>query len=338
MKPSDNQNPLLSVKNLTRDFEIEQPMIARVIGKLGGKSSPVLRAIDDISFDLFAGETLGVLGESGSGKSTIARVLMGVYRPHAGTARIHGNDLFSTDRSTRLLNLSRMQMIFQDPFSSLDPRMTIRKILCEPLSIHGVSKVPPWETLLEKTLEEVSLEKSVLEKYPSEFSGGQRQRIGICRALILNPSIIVADEAVSALDVSVQAQILELLCRLKSDRGLSMIFISHDVAVVRQLSDRVIVLYRGEVVESAPVECLLTDVAHPYTVHLVNAALRLREGVVASSPEEKSPASAFSAAACNYYSKCNKRQDRCIAAPQFMELHPGHIVACHFPQWSKLLR
>lgn len=269
---------ILKVEKLCKNFIVERSF-SKKLKRLFTKESPeTVRALNNVSFTVNEGETLGILGESGSGKSTLARALMGIHSVDSGSALLLGRDILNVKGSERLAILRDMQMVFQDPFGSLDPRMTVRQILTEPLKIHKINPEGGVEAFLEKSLTEVGLAKEVLDRYPTEFSGGQRQRIGICRALILNPKLIIADEAVSALDVSVQAQILELLMELKKKRGLSMIFISHDVAVVRQISDRILLLYHGDVVEELPADKLLTDAKHDYTKKLLKAALSLREG------------------------------------------------------------
>ncbi len=272
------EEEILKVENLTKKFVVETKLTDKIKRILKKDKPEYITALNNVSFNVKQGEILGILGESGSGKSTLARILMGIQKPDSGKAYLLGEDIFSANGDKRLKVLRDMQMIFQDPFGSLDPRMTVRRILTEPLSIHNIYPENGVEDFLINSLKEVGLSKDSLDKYPSEFSGGQRQRIGICRSLILNPKLIIADEAVSALDVSVQAQILELLINLKEKRGLSLIFISHDVAVVRQISDRIILLYHGNIVEELPADKLLTDAKHDYTKKLLNAALSLREG------------------------------------------------------------
>ncbi|HNW37070.1 MAG TPA: ABC transporter ATP-binding protein, partial [Candidatus Ozemobacteraceae bacterium] len=324
---------VLAVQRLGKSFELERPFLKRCGDWWHGFPPARLQALSDVSFEVRAHETVGILGESGSGKSTLARVLMGLYHPDSGTAALQGRNLFSTDISVRLENLRNMQMIFQDPFSSLDPRMQVRRLLEEPLRIHEAGKKPDWRAKLENGLAEVGLESDVLGRYPSEFSGGQRQRIGICRALILNPTLLIADEAVSALDVSVQAQILELLRRLKEARGLSLLFISHDIAVVRQIADRVLVLYRGRIVETMPADCLLRDARHPYTRRLLGAALHLREGIeLPDGAADEVGGNAASTAGCPCRDHCETAVPECAELPSLVEVHAGHLVACRFPR------
>ncbi len=325
MAETGKNNILLEVQGLSKKFIIDNSLISWF------KKEPPeqIQALDKLNFRVERGETLGVLGESGSGKSTLARVLMGIYKADSGEAKLGGSDIFqaySDGQMARLQMLRRLQMIFQDPYGSLDPRMTVRQIVAEPLKIHGLYGSES-EQLMVKTLAEVGLSADCLERYPAEFSGGQRQRIGICRAMVLNPELIIADEAVSALDVSVQAQILELLCHLRSERRLSMIFISHDVAVVRQISDRIILLYRGNLVEELPADCLLRDAAHPYTADLLASARFLREGAEAAGevPQAKKEANPDG---CCYQRVCKKVHERCRERPPVVELHPGHQVWC----------
>ena len=316
---------ILQVRSLCKSFAIEQPIWKRLLEWWKGTPPETIEALSFVDLNVRAQETLGILGESGSGKSTLARVLMGLYAPDGGTAKLFQRDLFSSDSEVQLQNFRQMQMIFQDPFGSLDPRMTIRQILEEPLRIHTPLPRSTWLEKLVTGLHEVGLEPEVLGRYPAEFSGGQRQRIGICRALILDPSLVIADEAVSALDVSVQAQILDLLVHLKKARNLSMVFISHDVAVVRQLADRITVLYRGRVVETLPSDCLLQDATHPYTRHLLASALELREGIPSQDiphteeiPHQGCPCERF----------CEQALPVCEKRPVLQELHTGHYVAC----------
>ncbi len=269
---------LLRVEKLCKRFTVERSLLGRLRDWWLGRPPRFVQALRDVSFDIGRGEIVGFLGESGSGKSTLARVLMGIHPRDAGSATFSGKPLFDVSESERLALLRRMQMIFQDPFGSLDPRMTVRDILLEPLAVHGIGSRTERKEILERNLSDVGLGTDVLERYPAEFSGGQRQRICISRALVTDPALLIADEAVSALDVSVQAQILDLLLALKRKRNLAILFISHDVAVVRQFCDRVFVLYRGRIVEELEPTCLLGDPVHAYTRKLVAASLEIREG------------------------------------------------------------
>lgn len=324
---TEKSTALLTVEGISKNFSLENDFFS-ALRKTSGLRKGV-QALREVSFSVASGETLGILGESGSGKSTLARVLMGIYPADSGSAYLNGENIFASyqRRSARLKMLKKMQMIFQDPYGSLDPRMTVRQIISEPFRIHGLKIDPAAEDLLARTLSEVGLEKDSLARYPSEFSGGQRQRIGICRAIILNPELIIADEAVSALDVSVQAQILELLCGLRKDRNLSMIFISHDVAVVRQISDRIILLYKGNLVEEMAADCLLRDASHPYTKDLLNSACYLREGkILSDNPVLPSGDKSFNG--CCYRPVCSEAHAKCSETPTGKIIHPGHTVYC----------
>lgn len=271
---------ILEVNSLTKTFSMEQGFIGSICNFFSGKGKPEerkIKALDDVSFCVKQGEILGILGESGSGKSTLAKLIMGIIAPDSGEIRLLNENITGLASLRKLDTIQKIQMIFQDPFSSLDPRMTVKQILLEPLRIHRLVPKENIDEYLSSCLKDVGLDETALYRYPSEFSGGQRQRIGICRALILNPNLIIADEAVSALDVSVQAQILELLLKLQKTRNLSIIFISHDVAVVRQISHRIILLYKGRLVETIDSDKLLFEAKHEYTRKLINSALYLRE-------------------------------------------------------------
>ncbi|HUO26091.1 MAG TPA: ATP-binding cassette domain-containing protein [Candidatus Aquilonibacter sp.] len=269
---------LIEVRNLTKVFSpVEFP--------LGGKSRRDVRAVDDVCLDIQAGETLGLVGESGSGKSTLGRLMLRLLEPTSGTIQFEGKDLLAAGRGEMRRLRRDMQIIFQDPFASLDPRFRVEDVIAEPLIIHGRSPEPPElspgrsskgpKTALRcrivELLRAVGLDESALRRYPHEFSGGQRQRIGIARALALRPKFIVADEPVSALDVSVGAQIVNLLAQLQREFGLTYLFISHSMPVVRYLSTRVAVLYRGKIVEVGETEQITMRPAHPYTRSLLEA-------------------------------------------------------------------
>jgi phosphonate C-P lyase system protein PhnK len=261
--------PLLQVRNLSKHF------VSRSGGLFRARKIDVLKAVDDISFDIMPGETLGIVGESGSGKTTAARCILRALTPTAGTVLFTNNgrtvDLASIpDRRLKPLR-QEMQMIFQDPFSSLNPRMTVGQIVGEPLLIHGIGSARQRHEKVIEMLERVGLQADHIYRYPHAFSGGQRQRIGIARALILRPSFVVADEAVSALDVSVQAQVIRLLMDLQKEFKLTYIFVSHDLGVVRQICNRVAVMYKGRVMELGPAEELFNNPKHAYTRVLISA-------------------------------------------------------------------
>jgi oligopeptide/dipeptide ABC transporter ATP-binding protein len=300
-----------------------------------------VKAVDDVSFSIRRGETLGLVGESGCGKSTLGRALLLLYKPTAGRIVFDGQDLTALDgESVRTLR-RRMQMVFQDPFASLNPRHSIGRIVGEPLKTHGLAKGKQADSRVRELLEIVGLPPDAVSRYPHEFSGGQRQRIGLARALALNPDFIVADEPVSALDVSIQAQIINLFEELQTEFNLTYLFIAHDLAVVRHISDRVAVMYLGVIVEVSPSDELYDNPLHPYTISLLSAipipdpeVERARKPIllVGDLPSPANPP-----AACRFHTRCPYVQDTLCRdeAPPLRELAPGHVVACH---WAEQIR
>ena len=261
--------PLLEIRNLTKVFPLGESVF-------GGGGKGEVRAVDDVSFDVAAGETLGLVGESGSGKSTLGRLVLRLIEPTSGSIKLNGRDLLAASRS-EMRGLRRdMQIIFQDPFGSLDPRMRVEDVIAEPLVIHEKLNKETRRVRVGELLRAVGLDQSALPRYPHEFSGGQRQRIGIARALALRPKFIVADEPVSALDVSVGAQIVNLLAQLQREFGLTYLFISHSMPVVRYLATRVAVMYRGKIVEVGPTEQITAKPGHAYTRSLLAATPEIR--------------------------------------------------------------
>ena len=258
MTNSENRKKLVEVKHLKQYF---------------GSKKNVVKAIDDISFEIFEGETFGLVGESGSGKSTTGRALLRLYKPTDGEILFEGKDIASLKKGKELLEFRKeAQMIFQDPYASLDSRMKVRDIIAEGIDIHGLAKTAEErDAMVDELLEIVGLNKEHANRYPHEFSGGQRQRIGIARALAVNPKFIVCDEAISALDVSIQAQIVNLLKRLQKEIGLTYLFIAHDLSMVKYISDRIAVMYRGRIVEIGSAECVYNNPQHPYTKSLLSA-------------------------------------------------------------------
>jgi oligopeptide/dipeptide ABC transporter ATP-binding protein len=315
---------LLEIRNLKKYFPIKSGLLKRTIGQV--------KAVDDVSFQLGRGETLGIVGESGCGKSTLGRMIMRVMEPTEGriifenedTANLHGEKL----RRIR----SEFQMVFQDPYASLNPKMSIEAILTEPLLIHGRMNRGDARKKAIELLIRVGLREKDLKRYPHQFSGGQRQRIGIARALSLNPKLIVADEAVSALDVSIQSQILNLMLDLKREFNLSYIFISHNLAVVRHISDRVGVMYLGNLVEIGDKTEIYENTLHPYTQALLSSAPAAKRGdrreKIILQGEVPSPANP--PAGCPFHTRCPKVMDACrIVRPVLKEVVPGHSVSCH---------
>jgi peptide/nickel transport system ATP-binding protein/oligopeptide transport system ATP-binding protein len=294
-----------------------------------------VRAVDDASFTLRAGETLGLVGESGSGKSTVARLVVRLLEPTKGTIRVDGDDISHLSRRALRSMRRRVQIVFQDPYSSLDPRMTARAIVAEPLKIAG--RASEIKTRVPEVFALVGLGREHERRYPHELSGGQRQRVGIARALVVQPELLVLDEPVTALDGSIQAQILNLLARLQSELGLAYLFIAHDLAVVRHLADRVAVMHLGRIVETAPTEALFRAPLHPYPQALLSASPipdpveeRKRQRIVLTGelPDAVEPPSG-----CHFRTRCWKACDECAAppGPELVERGQGHPVACLFP-------
>ncbi|MBI5303225.1 MAG: ATP-binding cassette domain-containing protein [Chloroflexi bacterium] len=331
-----NTNPvLLDVKNLKKYFPIQKGLLKRVVGHV--------RAVDDVSFFIRQGETLGLVGESGCGKTTTGRVILRAMDPTAGEVWYRRDDtlveLSKVPRGEMKPFRREMQIIFQDPFSSLDPRMTVMEIVAEPLMIHGVAKGDELKARVRELLECVGMRVQHMNRYPYAFSGGQRQRIGVARALALNPKFIVCDEPVSALDVSIQAQVVNLLRDLQKSLGLTYLFISHDLSVVEHISDRVAVMYLGGIVELAPAEELYAKPYHPYTEALLSA-------VPSSDPDRQIkrlllpgdvPNPANPPSGCKFHPRCRYAKDICRAQiPEWRELSHDHWVACHLADQLKL--
>lgn len=312
--------PLLSVRGLTKHFKS-----ARF------SRGPVVRALDDVSFDVRRGEVVGLVGESGSGKTTLGRSVLRLIEPTSGEVRFNGVDLTKLPTDEMRRQRRHMQYIFQDPFASLSPRMTIGQILTEGLHIQRIGTRNDRERRARAALEAVDLPADAFDRYAHEFSGGQRQRIGIARALVIEPQLIVADEPVSALDVSIQAQIINLLRRLQMRLGLTMLFISHDLAVVEYICDTVIVLYLGRIMEIAPSEALYADPRHPYTRALLSAIPepnpaqpRARQILKGDIPSPADPPSG-----CVFRTRCPYAVERCAAVvPPLEEVSTGHFKAC----------
>ncbi|WP_214482478.1 dipeptide ABC transporter ATP-binding protein [Bacillus sp. SM2101] len=324
---NEQTSPILQLHNLKKHFPIKSGILQRTAGHL--------KAVDGISFSINKGETIGIVGESGCGKSTIGRTVIRLYEPTDGKIIFKGQDI-SHMRENELRQSVRkdIQMIFQDPYASLNPRKTLRSILREPLKIHNLYSGKERDEYIGQLLEKVGLNSSYINRYPHEFSGGQRQRIGIARAIALHPDLIIADEAVSALDVSVQAQIINLLEDLQEEFGLTYIFISHDLSVVRHISDRVGVMYLGNLMELAPKNNLYSEPLHPYTQALLSAVpVTKNKGTV---PKERIvlqgdlPSPANPPAGCVFHTRCPAAKDECSKiVPQINEVKKDHFVACH---------
>jgi oligopeptide/dipeptide ABC transporter ATP-binding protein len=294
------------------------------------------KAVDDVSFDIAPGETLGLVGESGSGKSTLGRVVVGLLPATSGKSVVAGQDVGALRGSARKALWRHAQMVFQDPYSSLNPKMTVRDALAEPLRNFAIARGAEADRLIRETVDACGLPASALLRYPREFSGGQRQRIGIARALIVRPNFMVADEPVSALDVSIQAQIINLLQDLKSEFGLTYLFIAHDLAVIRHVSDRVAVMYRGKIVEMAPAAALYATPRHPYTQLLLRSVPVPDPRAEAERRRNVSGAEVTNVQAtdggCPFAARCPKARFPACAekAPELSARGGDHLVACHF--------
>ncbi|ADC49209.1 oligo/dipeptide ABC transporter ATP-binding protein [Alkalihalophilus pseudofirmus OF4] len=316
---------LLEVNGLKKHFPIKKGMFQRTVGHV--------KAVDDISFFVRKGETFGLVGESGCGKSTTGRTLMRLYEPTDGQIIFDGKDI--SNMKERELHPFRkdIQMVFQDPFSSLNPRKTVQTILREPLSVHGMYKGKARQEYIEDLMEKVGLNPAYANRYPHEFSGGQRQRIGIARALALNPKLIIGDEPVSALDVSVQSQVLNLFKDLQDEFGLTYLFIAHDLGVVKHISDRIGVMYLGKMMEVASKKDLYADPLHPYTQALLSAVPRShptevkRERIILTGeiPSPSNPPTG-----CVFHTRCPMAMEECKqVTPAYREVKKDHFVACH---------
>ncbi len=315
--------PVLDVRDLKMHFPLRAGLLKRVAN--------FVYAVDGVSFKIMPGETLGLVGESGCGKSTVGRVLLKLYEPTAGEVRFHGRNIFAVDEAELNRIRQRIQIIFQDPFASLNPRMRVKELVGEAYRVHTGDK--DWEKNVEQVLKKVGLQPEHMQRYPHEFSGGQRQRIGIARALAMSPQLIIADEAVSALDVSIQAQVINLLDSLKEEFGFSFLFISHDLSVVEHIADRVAVMYLGKIVEMASDRNLYQTPLHPYTDALIAAVPRAEAGRRARRktilrgdvPSPVNPPSG-----CRFHTRCPKAMDHCrVEEPTMIEARPDHWVACH---------
>ena len=320
----------------TTDLVKHYPVTRGIVVK---RAVGYVHAVDGVSLTLDRGQTLAVVGESGCGKSTTGRLLLGLEAPTSGSVWVDGDDLSELSAGELRAKRRDIQLVLQDPYTSLNPRMTVAASIREPFDIHP-SAVPAGQNkraAVVELMEQVGLDPEVANRYPHQFSGGQRQRVGLARALALQPKVIVADEPVSALDVSIQAQILNLLIDLQRERNLSYVFISHDLAVVRQIADRVAVMYLGKIVESAPREVIFASAQHPYTQALLAAIpvpdVRVERDRVKLQLSGDVPSPVDPPSGCRFRTRCWKAADICAAEePPLREVSPGHEVACHFPE------
>jgi peptide/nickel transport system ATP-binding protein/oligopeptide transport system ATP-binding protein len=325
--PLVGMTDLLEVRDLKKHFPIRGGFLRRVIGQL--------RAVDGVSFAIRSGRTLGLVGESGCGKSTLGRAILRLQEPTGGEVLLNGESITALTREGLLPRRREMQIIYQDPYASLNPRRTVAQAIREPLDVHRIGTRAERARRVEELLDLVGMSKAVQDRYPHEFSGGQRQRIGIARALALNPSFIVADEPVSALDVSVQSQVLNLIARLQREHGIAFLFISHDLAVIQHVSDDVAVMYLGKIVEMAPAAQIYRRAKHPYTRALLSAVpvpdpARRRSRIVLPGDV---PSPARPPAGCPFHPRCPEAIAKCrTEAPALLGAGaPGvtHVVACH---------
>lgn len=328
---------ILQTTDLVKHYPVTKGIVVR-------KPVGHVHAVDGVSLTLERGQTLAVVGESGCGKSTTGRLLLGLEAPTSGSVWVDGDDLSELSAGELRAKRRDIQLVLQDPYTSLNPRMTVAASIREPFDIHP-SAVPTGQNkraAVVELMEQVGLDPEVANRYPHQFSGGQRQRVGLARALALQPKVIVADEPVSALDVSIQAQILNLLIDLQRERNLSYVFISHDLAVVRQIADRVAVMYLGKIVESAPREVIFASAEHPYTQALIAAIpvpdLRVERDRVRIQLSGDVPSPVDPPSGCRFRTRCWKAADICTTEePPLREVSPGHRVACHFPEAAPLV-
>ena len=328
-----NKEVILHVKNLVKHFPIMEGLfIQRQVNEV--------RAVDGVSFDVHRGEILGLVGESGCGKTTTGRTIIQLEKPTSGEIVFEGTDLVAASRKDLFKARRQIQMIFQDPYASLNPRMTVKEIIEEPLVIHKVGTSKERTARAKELLDKVGLNPSYINRYPHEFSGGQRQRIGIARALALQPDMIICDEPISALDVSIQAQIVNLLEELQEEFGLTYLFIAHDLSMVRYISHRVAVMYLGKIMELADKDTLFTKPLNPYSIALLSAVpvpdpyveeKRNRIPLEGDVPSPINPPPG-----CNFHTRCYMAKERCkMEEPELREVEDGHFVACHYWEENK---
>ncbi len=324
--------PLVGLKNITKRFVKSLDLTTKVVNLLGGHyREEVVRAVDDVSFTIGEGEVVGLVGESGCGKSTIGRMVAGILEPTAGSIQYRGEDLLSLPKAKRRSVSLKSQMIFQDPFASLNPRMRVKDIIGEAPVAHKIVSSAELDDYLDEIMRLCGLEPGFKRRYAHQFSGGQRQRIGIARALAVKPDFLICDEAVAALDVSIQAQILNLFMKLREELGLTYLLISHDLGVVEHLSDRVIIMYLGRLVEVATAEDLFREPNHPYTKALLEEVPRIESRRRTFAPVKgEIPSPIDPPSGCYFHPRCPHATERCkFESPVLKEIAPGRLSACH---------
>jgi peptide/nickel transport system ATP-binding protein len=326
---NDTADPVLRAQDLVKTFSVTRgSLLRRRVGRI--------QAVAGVSLDIYKGETVGLVGESGCGKTTLGRLLVALERPDSGTIWFQGENLFALPRAALRKRRRQLQLMFQDPYASLDPRMRVSEIVSEPLVIQRMGGRAERSRRVLELLQEVGLSARVAERYPHEFSGGQRQRIGLARALALNPTVVVADEPVSALDVSVRAQVLNVMSRLQQTHRLTYVFISHDLSVVRYIADRIAVMYLGKIIELGTSASVFEHSGHPYTAELLKAVpvpipaverAKVGHAVLGEVPSALDPPSG-----CRFRTRCPYAQAVCVEVePPLRPLRSGQIAACHFP-------
>jgi peptide/nickel transport system ATP-binding protein len=326
------EQPIIELRDITKRFEKKLDFAGKIAKRLGAPiREEIVHAVDGVNLSIRKGEVVGLVGESGCGKSTLGRVVAGIMPPSEGTVLWRGTDVNALTGAAKKESQLRAQMIFQDPYASLNPRMKVQDIVGEAPLVHGITTRSDFDEYVDEQIRRAGLDPAFKKRYPHQFSGGQRQRIGIARALAVKPEFLVCDEAVAALDVSIQAQILNLFMKLRAELDLTYLFISHDLGVVEHLSDRVVIMYLGRVVEQAPSEQVFARANHPYTASLLASVPRIearKRAFAVVQGEIPSPLNPPSG--CHFHPRCPHAMERCkVEVPKLREIAPGHFSACH---------